>query len=276
MADLAAATGIDVPTGLLIGGQWTKGRDGGLIGVTNPATEETIAEVADATAEDTLDAVSAATAPRERAECLRRAWSLMIAKSDALARLMVLENGKALPDARGEVTYAAEFFRWYAEEAVRVEGSVLTAPSGANRILVTRQPVGVSVLITPWNFPAAMATRKIGPALAAGCTVVLKPAKETPLTALAVADILREAGVPDGVVNVVTTSSASRFSQTVLADPRVRKLSFTGSTEVGRVLLKAAANSVINCSMELGGNAPFLIFEDADISAALDGAFMPE
>ncbi len=172
------------------------------------------------------------------------------------------------------MTYAAEFFRWYAEEAVRIEGSVLTAPSGANRILVTRQPVGVSVLITPWNFPAAMATRKIGPALAAGCTVVLKPAKETPLTALAVADILREAGVPDGVVNVVTTSSASRFSQTVLADPRVRKLSFTGSTEVGRVLLKAAADSVINCSMELGGNAPFLIFEDADISAALDGAFL--
>ena len=185
-SDLAATTGIDVPTGLLIGGQWTKGRDGGLIGVTDPATEEIIAEVADGTAEDTLDAVSAAsaalpgwaaTAPRERAECLRRAWSLMIARSDALARLMVCENGKALPDARSEVTYAAEFFRWYAEEAVRIEGSVLTAPSGANRILVTRQPVGVSVLITPWNFPAAMATRKIGPALAAGCTVVLKPAK---------------------------------------------------------------------------------------------------
>ena len=282
-SDLAATTGIDVPTGLLIGGQWTKGRDGGLIGVTDPATEQIIAEVADGTAEDTLDAVSAAsaalpgwaaTAPRERAECLRRAWSLMIARSDALARLMVLENGKALPDARSEVIYAAEFFRWYAEEAVRIEGSVLTAPSGANRILVTRQPVGVSVLITPWNFPAAMATRKIGPALAAGCTVVLKPAKETPLTALAVAEILQEAGVPDGVVNVVTTSSASRFSETVLADPRVRKLSFTGSTEVGRVLLKAAANRVINCSMELGGNAPFLIFEDADISAALDGAFL--
>jgi succinate-semialdehyde dehydrogenase/glutarate-semialdehyde dehydrogenase len=187
---------------------------------------------------------------------------------------MVLENGKALPDARAEVTYAAEFFRWYAEEAVRIEGSVLTAPAGTNRILVTRQPVGVSVLITPWNFPAAMATRKIGPALAAGCTVVLKPAKETPLTALAVAEILGQAGVPDGVVNVVTTSSASRFSQTVLADSRVRKLSFTGSTEVGRVLLKAAADRVVNCSMELGGNAPFLIFEDADISAALDGAFL--
>ena len=281
-AELAATTGIAVPTGLFIGGEWTKG-GAGLIGVTDPATEEIIAEVADATAEDALDAVAAAdaaaagwaaTAPRERAECLRRAWALMMERAEPLARLMTLENGKALPDARGELTYAAEFFRWYAEEAVRLDGSVLTAPSGANRILVVRQPVGVSVLITPWNFPAAMATRKIGPALAAGCTVVLKPAKETPLTALAVADILREAGVPDGVVNVVTTSSASRFSQAVLGDPRVRKLSFTGSTEVGRVLLKAAADSVINCSMELGGNAPFLIFEDADIKAALDGAFL--
>jgi succinate-semialdehyde dehydrogenase/glutarate-semialdehyde dehydrogenase len=280
--DLAATTGIEVPTGLFIGGEWTKG-GAGVIGVTDPATEEIIAEVADATAEDALDAVAAAdaaaagwaaTAPRERAECLRRAWALMMERAEPLARLMTLENGKALPDARGELAYAAEFFRWYAEEAVRLEGSVLTAPSGANRILVVRQPVGVSVLITPWNFPAAMATRKIGPALAAGCTVVLKPAKETPLTALAVADILREAGVPDGVVNVVTTSSASRFSQAVLSDPRVRKLSFTGSTEVGRVLLKAAADNVINCSMELGGNAPFLIFEDADIKAALDGAFL--
>ncbi len=280
--DLAATTGIEVPTGLFIGGEWTKG-GAGLIGVTDPATEEIIAEVADATAEDALEAVAAAdaaaagwaaTAPRERAECLRRAWALMMERAESLARLMTLENGKALPDARGELAYAAEFFRWYAEEAVRLDGAVLTAPSGANRILVVRQPVGVSVLITPWNFPAAMATRKIGPALAAGCTVVLKPAKETPLTALAVADILREAGVPAGVVNVVTTSSASRFSQAVLGDPRVRKLSFTGSTEVGRVLLKAAADSVINCSMELGGNAPFLIFEDADIKAALDGAFL--
>lgn len=281
-ADLAATVGIDVPTGLLIGGEWTKG-GAGQIGVTDPATEQTIAEVADATAEDALDAVAAAdaagpgwaaTAPRERAEILRRAWALMMERAEPLARLMTLENGKALPDARGELSYAAEFFRWYAEEAVRLEGSVVRAPSGSNRILVTRQPVGVSVLITPWNFPAAMATRKIGPALAAGCTVVLKPAKETPLTALAVAGILREAGVPDGVVNVVTTSSASRFSGAVLADPRVRKLSFTGSTEVGRVLLKAAADQVINCSMELGGNAPFLIFADADIKAALDGAFL--
>jgi succinate-semialdehyde dehydrogenase/glutarate-semialdehyde dehydrogenase len=282
-ADLAAITGIDVPTGLFIGGEWTKGRGGGLIGVTNPASGEIIAEVADGTAEDALDAVGAAhaalpgwaaTPPRERGECLRRAWALMMERSEAIARLMVLENGKALPDARGEATYSAEFFRWYAEEAVRLEGLVMTAPSGANRILVQRQPVGVSVLITPWNFPAAMATRKIGPALAAGCTVVLKPAKETPLTALVVADILREAGVPDGVVNVVTTSSASQFSGAVLGDRRVRKLSFTGSTEVGRVLLKAAADQVINCSMELGGNAPFLIFEDADIEAALDGAFV--
>ncbi len=282
-ADLTAITGIEVPTGLLIGGEWTKGREGGQIGVTDPATEEVIAEVADGSAEDALDAVAAAeaalpgwaaTAPRARGECLRRAWVLMMERSEALARLMVLENGKALPDARSEVIYAAEFFRWYAEEAVRLDGAVLTAPAGTNRIMVVRQPVGVSVLITPWNFPAAMATRKIGPALAAGCTVVLKPAKETPLTALAVADILREAGVPGGVVNVVTTSSASRFSGAVLADPRVRKLSFTGSTEVGRVLLKAAADQVINCSMELGGNAPFLIFEDADVQAALDGAFL--
>jgi succinate-semialdehyde dehydrogenase/glutarate-semialdehyde dehydrogenase len=280
-ADLAAITGIDVPTRLFVGGQWVKG--GGEIAVTDPATEETIAEVADGTVEDALDAVGAAhaalpgwaaTAPRQRGECLRRAWALMIERSEALARLMVLENGKALPDARAEATYAAEFFRWYAEEAVRLDGALVTAPAGTNRILVTRQPVGVSVLITPWNFPAAMATRKIGPALAAGCTVVLKPARETPLTALAVADILREAGVPDGVVNVITTSSSGRFSQAVLADPRVRKLSFTGSTEVGRVLLKTAADTVTNCSMELGGNAPFLIFEDADIKAALDGAFL--
>jgi succinate-semialdehyde dehydrogenase/glutarate-semialdehyde dehydrogenase len=187
---------------------------------------------------------------------------------------MVLENGKALRDARGEVTYAAEFFRWFAEEAVRIDGSVTRAPSGANRILVVRQPVGVSVLVTPWNFPAAMATRKIAPALAAGCTVVLKPAKETPLTAFAVADILREAGVPAGVVNVVCTAKAGPLVAAMLADSRVRKLSFTGSTEVGRVLLRTASETVTNCSMELGGNAPFLIFEDADIDAAIEGAFL--
>jgi succinate-semialdehyde dehydrogenase/glutarate-semialdehyde dehydrogenase len=198
----------------------------------------------------------------------------MMENAEALARLMVLENGKALRDARGEVSYAAEFFRWYSEEAVRIDGALATAPSGANRIMVSRQPVGVSVLITPWNFPAAMATRKIGPALAAGCTVVLKPASETPLTALAIADLLRQAGVPDGVVNVVTTSTSGRVVAAMLADSRVRKLSFTGSTEVGRLLLHTAADTVTNCSMELGGNAPFLVFGDADIDAAVEGALL--
>jgi succinate-semialdehyde dehydrogenase/glutarate-semialdehyde dehydrogenase len=272
---------MDVPTGLFIGGEWiTNGRT---ISVTDPATEDTLVEIADGTPDDALAAVAAAqaalpgwaaTPPRERAECLRRAWALMIERTESIARLMVLENGKALRDARGEVTYAAEFFRWYAEEAVRIDGAVTTAPSGANRIMVVRQPVGVSVLVTPWNFPAAMATRKIGPALAAGCTVVLKPAKETPLCAFAVADILREAGVPPGVVNVVCTQKAGPLVGAMLADPRVRKLSFTGSTEVGRVLLETAAKTITNCSMELGGNAPFLIFEDADLDAAIEGAFL--
>jgi len=281
-ADLAAITGIDAPTGLLIGGHWSTGR-AGTLAVLNPATEDVLTEVADASPEDALEAVGAAAAalprwsatpPRQRGECLRKAYELMIQRQDQLARLMVLENGKALRDARGEIVYAAEFFRWYAEEAVRLEGSLSVAPSGANRIVVVHQPVGVSYLITPWNFPAAMATRKIGPALAAGCTVVLKPAKETPLTALAVAAILSEAGVPDGVVNVVPTNKPGPMTQAVLADPRVRKLSFTGSTQVGRMLLKQAADYVINCSMELGGNAPFLVFDDADVDAAVEGAFL--
>ena len=281
-ADLATITGIDAPTGLLIGGQWSSGR-AGTLPVINPATEEPVTEVADASPEDALDAVAAAAAalpgwaarpPRERAECLRRAYELMIARSEQLARLMVVENGKALRDARGEIVYAAEFFRWYAEEAVRIDGSLSVAPSGANRIMVARQPVGVSYLITPWNFPAAMATRKIGPALAAGCTVLLKPAKETPLTALAVAELLGEAGVPEGVVNVLPTAKPGPMTEAVLADPRVRKLSFTGSTEVGRMLLKQAADYVMNCSMELGGNAPFLVLEDADIDAAVSGALL--
>jgi succinate-semialdehyde dehydrogenase / glutarate-semialdehyde dehydrogenase len=281
-ADLATITGIDAPTGLLIGGQWSAGR-AGTLPVINPATEEPVTEVADASPEDALDAVAAAAAalpgwaarpPRERAECLRRGYELMIARSEQLARLMVVENGKALRDARGEIIYAAEFFRWYAEEAVRIDGSLSVAPSGANRIMVARQPVGVSYLITPWNFPAAMATRKIGPALAAGCTVLLKPAKETPLTALAVAQILAEAGVPEGVVNVLPTAKPGPMTEAVLADPRVRKLSFTGSTEVGRMLLKQAADYVTNCSMELGGNAPFLVLEDADIDAAVSGAVL--
>jgi succinate-semialdehyde dehydrogenase / glutarate-semialdehyde dehydrogenase len=275
-------TGIDAPTELLIGGQWSPGR-AGVLEVIDPATEDPIAEVADATPDDALDAVAAAhealagwaaTPPRVRGECLRRAYELMISEAEPLARLMVMENGKALRDARAEITYAAEFFRWFAEEAVRIDGKLSVAPSGANRILVQHQPVGVAVLVTPWNFPAAMATRKIGPALAAGCTVVLKPAKETPLSALAVAGLLGRAGVPDGVVNVLPTTKPGPLVGAMLADPRVRKLSFTGSTEVGRTLLRTAADTVTNCSMELGGNAPFLVFADADIDAAIEGAMI--
>jgi succinate-semialdehyde dehydrogenase / glutarate-semialdehyde dehydrogenase len=281
-ADLADITGMSAPTGLLIAGQWAGGR-AGTLPVIDPATEDPIADVANATPEDALEAVDAAhqalpawaaTPPRARGECLRRAYELMIADTEPLAKLMVLENGKALRDARAEITYAAEFFRWFAEEAVRIDGQLSRAPSGANRILVTHQPVGVAVLVTPWNFPAAMATRKIGPALAAGCTVVLKPAKETPLSALAVAAILAEAGVPDGVVNVLPTSSPGPVVGAMLADPRVRKLSFTGSTEVGRMLLRTVADTVTNCSMELGGNAPFLVLADADVDAAVDGAMI--
>src|ERR1700758_1105992 len=274
-------TGIDVPTGLFIGGEWAKGN--GTFPVLDPATEEPLAEVADGTVSDALDAVTAAqvalpgwaaTPPRQRAEILRKAFELMTARAEQFARLMSAENGKSLRDARGEATYAAEFFRWYAEEAVRIEGTVMRAPSGANRILTLRQPIGVSVLVTPWNFPAAMATRKIGPALAAGCPVVLKPAGETPLPALAIAALLAEAGVPDGVVNVLSSRKSGATVSAMLHDPRVRKLSFTGSTEVGRILLREAADTVISSSMELGGNAPFIIFEDADIDAAVEGAMI--
>jgi succinate-semialdehyde dehydrogenase/glutarate-semialdehyde dehydrogenase len=276
-------TGIDVPSGLLIGGEWGGGRGGSTFPVLDPASEEVITEVADGTVEDALAAVGAAhaalpawaaTPPRRRAEILRRAFELMTERAEPIARLMSLENGKSLRDARGEAAYAAEFFRWYAEEAVRIEGTVMRAPSGANRIVTLRQPIGVAVLVTPWNFPAAMATRKIGPALAAGCTVVLKPAGETPLTALAIAGILSEAGVPGGVVNVLTSSRSGATVSAMLNDPRVRKLSFTGSTEVGRILLREAAETVVSCSMELGGNAPFVIFEDADIPAAVEGALV--
>jgi succinate-semialdehyde dehydrogenase/glutarate-semialdehyde dehydrogenase len=273
--------GIDVPTGLLIGGEWSKGS--GSFQVLDPATEEPLAEVADANVADALDAVTAAQdalagwagcAPRKRAEILRKAFELMTERSEQFARLMSAENGKSLRDARGEAAYAAEFFRWYAEEAVRIEGTLMRSPSGGNRILTMHQPIGVSLLITPWNFPAAMATRKIGPALAAGCSVVLKPAEDTPLTALALAALLSEAGLPDGVLNVVTTSTPAQVVSSMLDDPRVRKLSFTGSTEVGRVLLAQAAKSVVSCSMELGGNAPFVIFDDADIPAAVEGALI--
>ncbi|MGO9781030.1 MAG: NAD-dependent succinate-semialdehyde dehydrogenase [Streptosporangiaceae bacterium] len=281
--DVASLTGIDVPTGLLIGGEWTGAHGGARLPVVDPATEDALTDVADATEADALAAVSAAyaalpgwsaTPPRQRAECLRRAFELMTDRGEQIARLMSAENGKSLRDARAELTYAAEFFRWYAEEAVRIDGNLTVAPAGANKILVTRQPIGVSVLVTPWNFPAAMATRKLGPALAAGCTVVLKPAGETPLTALAVAGLLEEAGVPAGVVNVVPTSQPGPVVAAMMADSRVRKLSFTGSTEVGRILLRQAAATVLSCSMELGGNAPFIVFDDADLDAAVQGALI--
>jgi succinate-semialdehyde dehydrogenase / glutarate-semialdehyde dehydrogenase len=273
----------DLPTQLHLAGTWQPSSDGGRFDVLDPATGDVIASVADGTPADALRAVDAAsaagkawaaTAPRERAEILRRAFALMVERGDDLARLISLENGKALSDARGEMAYAAEFFRWYAEEAVRAAGTATTAPAGTNKILVLRQPVGVCVLVTPWNFPAAMATRKLGPALAAGCTVVLKPASDTPLTALTVAAILHEAGVPDGVVNVLPARRSGAVVSAMLHDPRVRKLSFTGSTEVGRVLLHEAADQVVNVSMELGGNAPFLVFADADLDAALEGAMV--
>ncbi|MCL4068125.1 NAD-dependent succinate-semialdehyde dehydrogenase [Pseudomonas sp. GX19020] len=271
------------PTDLFIAGKWRAGTRPTRIDVTNPSDGSVLGSVADASPEDAIAAVDAAaeaaadwasTPPRKRGEILRRCWELMTRDAEALARLISLENGKALKDARGEVAYAAEFFRWFAEEAVRGHGDLGVAPSGANRILVQYQPIGVSLLITPWNFPAAMATRKIAPALAAGCTCVLKPATETPLTAYAVAAILAEAGVPDGVVNVLTTSATGQVVNAMLEDPRVRKLSFTGSTEVGRVLLRKAADQVIHCSMELGGNAPFVVFDDADLDAAIEGAMV--
>lgn len=280
------AHGIDLGNGtrgLFIGGAWREASTGALIEVVDPATEAVIATVPDCTVEDALAAVAAAaeaaiawrrTAPRRRSEILRRCFELMTERAEDLARLISLENGKSLADARGEVAYAAEFFRWNAEEAVRIRGDLATAPSGQNRILVDYEPIGVAVLVTPWNFPAAMATRKIAPALAAGCTCVLKPASETPLTAYVLAALYAEAGVPPGVVNVVTTSDPGPVVGAMLDDPRTRKLSFTGSTRVGKLLLAEAARSVLSCSMELGGNAPFLVFDDADLDAALDGAMV--
>ena len=269
--------------GLYIAGAWQPSANGRRISVTDPSTGKVIASVPDATLEDAAAAVAAATQaaegwretpPRKRSEILRRCFELMIERSETLATLISLENGKALRDARGEVAYAAEFFRWNAEEAVRISGEFGRAPTGGNRIIVDYEPIGVCVLITPWNFPAAMATRKIAPALAAGCTVILKPASETPLTAYALAALYEEAGVPPGVVNVLTTTSPGPVTAAMLADPKVRKLSFTGSTGVGRALLAEAARHVISCSMELGGNAPFLVFDDADLQAALDGAMV--
>lgn len=271
----------DGKTGLYIGGEWRPGSDGSRIEVRDPATEEVVAEVASGSAEDAVAAVAAAhdafggwsaRAPRDRGEILRKAFELLIDREKEFAELIVTENGKAFPDAVGEVRYGAEFFRWFSEEAVRNRGEVYRAPAGDKRVFVLYQPIGVSLLVTPWNFPIAMGTRKIGPALAAGCPVVLKPASDTPLTALALAELLEEAGCPPGVVNVVPSSSSARVVNAAMADRRVRKLSFTGSTEVGRLLLAEAAKRVLSVSMELGGNAPFLVLADADLDAAVTGA----
>lgn len=251
--------------------------------VRNPATGAVLDRVRDHSAEEAAAMVDAAqagfrtwraTAPRHRSEVLMAAYRGMQEQAERLRDLIVAENGKSKADAAAEVSYAAEFFRWYAEEAVRTPGEYTEAPAGGVRNVVTRHPVGVAVLITPWNFPAAMATRKIGPALASGCSVLLKPASETPLTAFAIAEILTEAGVPEGVVQVAASSSASRVVTAWLADDRVRKLSFTGSTGVGRRLLAQCAERVVNTSMELGGNAPFIVTADADVDAAVDGAML--
>ena len=272
---------MQLKTDLYIDGAWVKGD--GTLPVTDPSTGNVIAEVQTAGDSHCEAAVAAAhnafktwskTAPRVRSEILRKAFEIMIAESDHLAKIVSMENGKVFSDAKGEITYAAEFFRWFAEEAVRTPGDYRQAPSGDKRILVTHQPIGVSLLITPWNFPAAMATRKIGPALAAGCTVILKPASETPLTALAIVEILERAGVPKGVVNFILPSKTGPMISKLLHDPRVRNLSFTGSTEVGRTLLKESADNVLRTSMELGGNAPFVILDDANIDEAVAGAMI--
>lgn len=272
-----------VPTQMLIGGQWVASHTGRELAVDDPATQERIASVPDGDAQDATRALDAAvkaqagwaaTPPRQRSDVLRRAFELMLQRADDLALLMTLENGKPLSEARGEVTYAAEFFRWFSEEAVRIEGGYMVSPNSPSRFLVMKQPVGPCLLVTPWNFPAAMITRKVGPAIAAGCASVLKPAEDTPLTALVLAQILAEAGLPDGVLNVVTTSDPASVVGTLLQDPRLRKVSFTGSTEVGRIILRGAADHVLRTSMELGGNAPFLVFPDADMDAAIEGAML--
>jgi succinate-semialdehyde dehydrogenase/glutarate-semialdehyde dehydrogenase len=268
-------------TQLYIDGQWVDGN--GTLDVIDPSDGSVIAKVATAGDSEIEAALAAAdraapawakTAPRVRAEMLRKAFELMIQEADYLAELISKENGKAITDAKGEVAYAAEFFRWFSEEAVRIAGDFRMSPSGDKRILVTHQPVGLSLLITPWNFPAGMATRKIGPAIAAGCTMILKPAGETPLTALAIIDILDRAGVPKGVVNLILPTPTGPAIAKMLHDKRVKNLSFTGSTEVGRIILKEAADNVIRCSMELGGNAPFVVMDDANIDEAVKGLML--
>ncbi|WP_116134655.1 NAD-dependent succinate-semialdehyde dehydrogenase [Tropicimonas sp. IMCC34043] len=270
-------------TDLYINGEWRNGANGQRFDVLNPATEAPIASVASAEIADADAALDAAEAamkdwaaqtPRQRSEVLRKAWELMTARLDHFAHLITLENGKAGVDAKGEATYAAEFFRWFAEEAVRADGMVTHAPASGARILVQHKPAGIAVLVTPWNYPAAMGTRKIAPALAAGCAVIVKPAAETPLTMLALMPLLAEAGVPPGLVNVLPTRSAGPLVDHMLHDPRVRVVSFTGSTAVGRKLLHAAADQVLKPAMELGGNAPLIVFEDADLEVAVEGAML--
>jgi succinate-semialdehyde dehydrogenase/glutarate-semialdehyde dehydrogenase len=272
-----------VPTGLYIAGAWREATGGGTLPVEDPGTGEELARIADATAEDAVAALDAAcavqdewarTPPRKRGEILQRAYDEIVERTEELALLMTLEMGKPLAESRGEVSYAAEFFRWFAEESVRIDGRFATAPDGKSRLLVMKQPVGPCLLITPWNFPMAMGTRKIGPAIAAGCTMVVKPAKQTPLSMLALADVLERAGLPAGVLNVITSSSASRIVSPLMSDRRLRKVSFTGSTEIGRLLVEQGAEQLLRMSMELGGNAPFIVFEDADLDRAVDGAML--
>ncbi|MFI7409727.1 NAD-dependent succinate-semialdehyde dehydrogenase [Streptomyces sp. NPDC049627] len=273
----------DVPKQLFIGGDWQDAESGRTLSVDNPATGEELCQIADASPADGRRAVEAAVAaqaawaatpPRVRGEILRRAYDIIIARTEDLALLMTLEMGKPLAEARAEVAYGAEFFRWFSEEAVRIDGGLMTAPDGKNRLLVARQPVGPCLLITPWNFPLAMGTRKIGPAVAAGCTIVLKPAPQTPLTSLALAEILSEAGLPAGVLNIVTTTDAAGVVEPLLRGGKIRKLSFTGSTQVGRILLAQCADTVIRTSMELGGNAPLIVFDDADLDTAVEGTMV--
>ncbi len=272
-----------VPTGLYIGGEWRDASDSSTIDVEDPATGAVLTSVASASVEDgaaALDAAVAAqsswaaTPPRERGELLRSAFDLIVERADYFAMLMTLEMGKPLAQAKGEVTYGAEFFRWFSEEVVRVSGRWATSPDGRTRLMTMKQPVGPVLMITPWNFPLAMGTRKIGPALAAGCTMVMKPASQTPLTMLALADLLREVGVPDGVLNVIPTEKTSEVMEPLIADPRLRKLTFTGSTPVGKMLVKQSADQLLRISMELGGNAPFLVFGDADLDTAVEGAML--
>jgi succinate-semialdehyde dehydrogenase/glutarate-semialdehyde dehydrogenase len=289
-ADEASLTAADeaslldsVPRRLYIGGQWRDAGGGATFAVEDPATGETIAHVADATGADALAALGAAhdafagwrnSAPRERSDILRRAYELVVERADALALLMTLEMGKALDESKAEVIYAASFLRWYSEEAVRIDGRFSANESGAGRVLTMRQPVGPCVFITPWNFPLAMGARKIAPAIAAGCTIVAKPARLTPLSMLMLANILEQAGLPGGVLNLITATASGAVMKPVISDSRTRKLSFTGSTEVGRSLMGQAADQVLRVSMELGGNAPFLVFEDTDLDAALEGAMI--